>query len=125
MACERTIFFTPGEPEESSIFSNETLFEAAVRSRLPDPLRQLPLRFDPARHVHRPGAQAPAAGQNYLYDPATDKTRSLDARELFRQIPLSYRICRIYAEDGRHNRELAAAMDELTSGARADDVTNM
>ena len=83
------------------------------------------MRFDPARHVHRPGASAPAAGQNFLYDFAAGKIRSLDDRELFRQIPLSYRICRIYAEDGRHNAELAAAMDRLTKASHADDLTNM
>jgi HD superfamily phosphohydrolase len=125
MACERTIFFKPGQSEETSVFSNERLFEAAVRSHLPPELKDLPLRFDPARHVHRPGARAPAAGQNYLYDSATGQIRSLDDRELFRQLPLSYRICRIYAEDDRHNAQLAAVMDRLTTGAGADDVTNM
>ena len=125
MACERTIFFKPGETEHTSVFSNERLFEAAVRNNLPEKLRNLPLRFDPPRHVHRPGAHAPAAGQNFLYDPATDQIRSLDDRELFRQLPLSYRICRIYAEDNRHNAELALAMDKLLRTDRADDVTNM
>ena len=125
MACERTIFFKPGETEQASIFSNERLFEAAVRSHLPERLRDLPLRFDPPRHVHRPGALAPAAGQNFLYDPAADQIRRLDDRELFRQLPLSYRICRIYAEDSRHNAELAVAMDRLLGADRVDDVTNM
>ncbi|MFH1269345.1 MAG: HD domain-containing protein, partial [Planctomycetota bacterium] len=68
MACEREFFFLPGESEQESIFSDETLFEAAVRKELPPDLRDLPVRFDPARHVHRPGASAPAAGQNFLYD---------------------------------------------------------
>jgi HD superfamily phosphohydrolase len=125
MACERTIFFKPGQAEETTVFSNERLFEAAVRSHLPPELKDLPLRFDPARHVHRPGARAPAAGQNFLYDSATGQIRSLDDRELFRQLPLSYRICRIYAEDDRHNAQLAAVMDRLTTGSAADDVTNM
>jgi hypothetical protein len=125
MACERTIFFKPHESEQTSVFSNETLFEAAVRSHLPPQLRDLPLRFDPARHVHRPGARAPAAGQNFLYDSATGQIRSLDDRELFRQIPLSYRICRIYALDDSHNAELAAVMDQLIGGGQADDLTNM
>jgi len=124
MACERTIFFNPGMPEQASIFSESRLFEAAVRSHLPDHLKNLPLRFDPARHVHRPGAKAPAAGQNFLYDPVTGRIRKLDDRELFRQIPLSYRLCRIYAEDTDHSAELAAAMDQLTSGT-VDDPTNM
>ena len=31
MACERTIFFTPGEAERSSVFSDEEVFEMAIR----------------------------------------------------------------------------------------------
>ena len=78
----------------------------------------MPLRVDTARHVHRPGAHTPAAGQNFLYDPATGKIRSLDDRELFRRIAISYRICRIYALDHPHNAELAAALDRLTGDRR-------
>jgi len=125
MACERIVFFEPGETEQTSVFSNERLFEAAVRSRLPAELKDLPLRFDPARHVYRPGSKAPAAGQNFLFDPVTEQIRRLDDRELFRQMPLSSRICRIYALDGRHNVALARAMDELIGSSHADDATNM
>ena len=71
-----------------------------------------------------PAPHAPAAGQNFLYDPTTGKIRGLDDRELFRRIAISYRICRIYAEDHRHNAELAAAMDQIAGGA-ADELTNM
>jgi hypothetical protein len=125
MACERTVFFRPGEPEGTSVFGNEQLFESAVRRRLPRELCALPLRFDLARHVHRPGTRTFAAGQNFLFDPGTGRIRSLDEREMFRQLPLSYRICRIYAEDGRHKAELARAMDELVGADTADDTTNM
>jgi hypothetical protein len=125
MVCERTIFFGAGKSEEMSVFSDEHLFEEAVRRRLPGDLRDIPLRFDPPRHVHRPGTRAPAAGQNFLYDPAQDTVRSLDARELYRQIPLSYRICRVYALNMDHASEIAAAMDSLLSEDLADDVTNM
>jgi len=125
MACERVVFFEPGDTEQTSVFSDERLFEAAIRARLPRDLKDVPLRFDPPRHVHRPGTRAPASGQNFLYDPVTEQIRSLDDRELFRQIPVSSRICRIYALDGRHNLELARAMDDLLSGSRADDATNM
>jgi uncharacterized protein len=125
MACQRTIFFRPGEPERSSVFSSVPAFEAAVREHLPPALRDMPLKVDTARHVHRPGAHTPASGQNFLYDPATEETRRLDDRELFRQIPVSCRICRIYARDARHNHELAAAMDKLVQTGDADDVTNM
>ncbi len=125
MACEQTVFFAPGEAEQSSVLSNAAAFEAAVRRELPRELRNLPLQVDTARHVHRPGAHTPAAGQNFLYDPATGKIRSLDDRELFRRIAISYRICRIYALDNRHNAELAAALDRLTGAGGTDDATNM
>ncbi len=125
MACERTIFFAPGEPERSSVFSNEAVFAAALRDSLPSELKDLPLRVDTARHVHRPGAHTPAAGQNFLYEPATGRIRSLDDRTLFSRIAISYRICRVYARDNHHDSELAAAMDRLTAAGGADDVTNM
>ncbi len=123
--CERTILYRPGEAERGSVFSDSTVFEAAVRSELPSDLREIPIRVDTARHVHRPGAHTPAGGQNFLYDPAADQIRGLDDRELFRQIPLSYRICRIYAEDDRYKPQLAQAMDQLTASGSQDDPTNM
>jgi hypothetical protein len=125
MACERTIFFAPGVAETTNIFASERMFEAAVRAHLPRTLAGLPLRFDTSRHVHRPGAHAPSAGQNFVYDPAGGEVRSLDDRELYRQLPVSFRICRIYAEDNLHQAELAAVMDRLLGTDRADDPTNM
>jgi hypothetical protein len=125
MACEQTLFFAPGEAERASVFSSPASFEAAVREMLPPDLTDMPLRVDTARHVHRPGAHTPTAGQNFLFDAASNRIRSLDDRELFRRIAISYRICRIYALDHRHNAELAAVMDHLTRAGGADDVTNM
>jgi hypothetical protein len=125
MAVERTIFFAPGEAEQSSVFSSGKSFEMAVRQHLPPDLKDLPIRVDTARHVHRPGTHAPASGQNFLYDPITDKIRSLDDRALFHRIAISYRICRIYAEDHSHNAVLAAAMDRIAGSATVDDITNM
>jgi uncharacterized protein len=125
MACERTIFFRPDQQERSSVFSNAKAFEAAVRGQLPKALREMPLRADTARHVHRPGGRTPAAGQNFLYDSASDEIRSLDDRALFRQLPVSCRICRIYSQDNRHDRELARAMDRLLESGDADEATNM
>ena len=125
MACEQTVFFAPGEAEQGSVLSNAAAFETALRAILPAELRDIPLKVDTARHVHRPGAHTPTAGQNFLYDPATGKIRSLDDRELFRQIAISFRICRIYALDNRHNAALAAALDRLTGAGSVDDETNM
>ena len=125
MACEQTVFFSPNDAERSSVLSNEKRFEAAIREELPAELRDIPIRVDTARHVHRPGAHTPAAGQNFLYDPATDHILGLDERELFRRIAISFRICRIYALDDCHNGALAAALHRLTHAGTGDDPTNM
>jgi HD superfamily phosphohydrolase len=125
MAAERTRFFEPGEAEQGSIFSKPEFVEQAIREHLPHELRDLPIKVDLARHVHRPGTRGPAAGQNFLYDSARQQTRSLADSELFRQIPTSYRICRVYTQQGAFAPALAAALDELFGPERADDLTNM
>ena len=125
MACERTRFFAVGETEQGSIFSSQRFVEQALRDRLPRELRDLPLRIDLARHVHRPGTRGPAAGQNFLYDAASGVTRALMDSELLRQIPLSSRICRVYTQHVGHDRELATALDSLLGTEHEDDRTNM
>ncbi|MHB1034828.1 MAG: HD domain-containing protein [Pirellulales bacterium] len=125
MACERTVYFEPGDAERSSIFSHEEFFARALREILPAELKELPLRVDLPRHVHRPGTRGPADGQNYLYSPASDRLRKLSDSELFRHIPASYRICRIYAQTNEHDAALAAALDELIGPGGGDDATNM
>ena len=125
MACERTVVFQPGESETSSVFSSRAVFEAALRDNLPPHLKDLPIRADSARLVHRPGAHAPAAGQNFIYDPSTKQIDSLEMRQLYRELPLCYRICRIYAHGHEHREALAAALDRLTSSVGLDDATNM
>ncbi|HEX7447012.1 MAG TPA: HD domain-containing protein [Pirellulales bacterium] len=125
MACERTLFFSPAAGEASSLFSQPSFVEAALRAQLPTALRELPLRIDLARHVHRSGTRGAAAGQNFLFDPARGDIRELTASELFRQIPISFRICRVYAMTVEHNAALAAALDALVDGQAADDPTNM
>ncbi|MBX7167679.1 MAG: HD domain-containing protein [Pirellulales bacterium] len=124
-ACERTIFFDPQQSEHASLFSRDEYVEQAVRRLLPSALADLPLRVDLARHVHRPGTRGPAAGQNYLYEATTGRARPLNDHEIFRRLPMSWRICRIYAESNAHDRELAAALDALVAGGDSDDATNM
>lgn len=125
MAAERTVFFDPTAAEHGSIFSNEFFFEQAIREQLPVELRALPLRVDLPRHVHRPGTRGPSGGQNFLFDPARGCTVPLSSSELFRQIPLSYRICRVYAESSAHNTALSTALDHLVGPGGSDDRTNM
>ena len=83
------------------------------------------MRVDIARHLHRPHTHGPAGGQNFLYDAARDRVRSLSANQLFSRLPVSHRICRIYAESDEHTAELAAALDSLIGHSAEDDLTNM
>ena len=125
MACERLVFFAPGQHEEASVFSDEEALERRIRKHLPPELKHLVFRIDLPRHVYRPKALAPTADQNFLLDPATGKIHRLNERELFRRIALSFRIFRIYAEDSSHNADFATAMDQIVGPTAVDDVTNM
>ena len=125
MVCERSMVFSEADRETSNIFSDQSLVETKLRSALPAGLRELPLRVDIARHIHRPHTKGPAGGQNFLYDSASDTVRPLTTNELFRQTPVSHRICRVYAESLEHRKPLAAALDSLLGGSSQDDLTNM
>jgi hypothetical protein len=92
---------------------------------LPGELATLPFKVDLARHLHRPDTRGPSAGQNFLYDPARGEPRPLTDDQLFRQLPLAHRICRVYTQDDTHDAQLAAALDTLIGGNAGDDLTNM
>ncbi|MBL8828259.1 MAG: HD domain-containing protein [Planctomycetaceae bacterium] len=124
MAAERTLFFNSGASETGTVFSREDYFATAFRDQLPSELRSLPLRFDLARHVHRPGSRGPTAGLNFLYDDARGRIQPLSDHELFRQIPMAYRICRVYAESHEHDDVLNRTLDQLL-GPGSDSLTNM
>jgi hypothetical protein len=96
-----------------------------VRTQLPPALSELPLRVDVARHIHRPDTRGPSAGQNFLYDPARGEPRPLTDDQLFRQLPLAHRICRIYTQDEQYTPQLAAALDAVLGTTPSDDLTNM
>jgi HD superfamily phosphohydrolase len=124
MAAQRHLIFAAGESEAASIFGDARLAEQALRAQLPAHQRDLPLRVDIARHVHRPNTRGPAAGQNFLFDPATG-IRPLTDDQLFRHLPLAHRICRVYTEQGEHGAEISAALDRLIGSDATDDLTNM
>ena len=56
---------------------------------------------------------------------ATLLERPLVDDQLFRQLPLAHRICRVYVQDEAHAPQLAAALDALIGAGPADDLTNM
>jgi HD superfamily phosphohydrolase len=125
MICQRNLVFAAGEAEHASLFADAGFVEVAIRRELPPPIAQMPLRIDLARHVHRPDTRGPADGLNFLYDPAQNEIRPLTADQLFRQLPISHRICRFYAETLEHAGAIAAALDRVIGPGGSADLTNM
>lgn len=123
-ACERTVHFHSSSAESTTIFSEPKLIESRVRSKLAGHLRDIPLAVDVARHYHRPSGPLPAGGQNYLLDPAAGTPQELNDDELFRSLPVSFSIFRIYSKDHRHDAELYAALNAVL-GEAGDTKTNM
>lgn len=69
--------------------------------------------------------RGPAAGQNILFDAARDEIRPLTDSELFRQIPMNWRLCRVYTETREYQAALAAALDTLIGPNTAADRKNV
>jgi hypothetical protein len=125
MICQRHLVFGAGESERSSVFSNQKWAFDALRASLPESLKDVPLRIDLARHIHRPETHGPTAGLNFFHDRARNEIRPLTDDQLFRQLPISYRICRVYATDSEHAGVVAEALDRLIGPGGSDDLTNM
>ncbi|HWL09309.1 MAG TPA: HD domain-containing protein, partial [Planctomicrobium sp.] len=123
MACERTLNFHSSHGERMSIFSEPDLILRRVRERLPKPIRDLPLNIDVAKHYHRPSGRLPAGGQNYIFD-AGSGVHELNDDELFRAIPVSFLIFRIYCPTHLYDTELNAALNSVLGDA-IDAKTNM
>ncbi|MEX2285553.1 MAG: HD domain-containing protein [Planctomycetaceae bacterium] len=124
LACERTKHFHAGSLESTTIFSEPELIERRVRAKLPREIKNIELGFDVARHYHRPSGRLPAGGQNFLLDPAFGQPQELHDDELFRALPVSFSIFRIYSKDHRHDAQLNAALNAVL-GESGDSVTNM
>ena len=127
-ACERTLVFGAGDSESGSIFTDPETVEARLRKTLPHEFADWPLRIDLPRHIHRPNALAASAGQNFLFSPAHNRTRPLTDDQMFRQLPLSQRICRVYAQKDAppaFSAAISDALDALLGPGASDDLTNM
>lgn len=124
MACERMLHFHSGTSERTTIFSERDLMLRRVRERLPAAIRDVPLKIDVARHYHRPSARLPTNGQNFLLDAASGEVQELHDDDLFRALPISFVIFRIYSQDHRHDAALNQALNAVL-GEAADAKTNM
>ncbi len=125
MLCQRNLVFAEADAEHSSIFSDRRLVEQRVRGLLPAALAELPLRIDIARHLYRPQPSRQTVVANFLYDSEQQRTRPLRDNQLFRYLPISHRVCRIYGESQEHAAEVARVLDQLIGPGGADDLTNM
>jgi len=124
---ERNLTFGPGEAEQSSIFSDPAMVEQALRRGLPRELADIEMQIDLPRHIYRPHESKATAGQNFLYT-ASGATRRLDDDQLFRQLPVAHRMCRVYLRKDpppAHVAAIAEALDQLVGSGGEDDLTNM
>ena len=127
MACQRSLLFSEGDAESSSIFSDPRLVETKLHQLMPNEFADVELNIDIARHIYRPHTRGPAAHQNFFYDEGRDQVRPLKDNQLFRYLPVSSRICRVYTRPDAIEVDsiIAQAMDELIGAAGPDDLTNM
>ncbi|MEN0112119.1 MAG: metal-dependent phosphohydrolase, partial [Planctomycetota bacterium] len=125
---DRSVTYGPGEPEQTSLFSDAALLEQAIRARLPAGVGDLPMQIDLPRHIYRPDALAPTSGQNFQFKPSTGKVYPLTDDQLFAQLPLAHRACRIYLQKhhpAEHAAAVGEALDALLGSRSEDDLTNM
>lgn len=125
MACERSLVFHESDAERTSVFSDRDLLSAVLQRQLPEHITNDDFRVDIARHIHRPHTQGPTAGQNFLYDSSQQRVLPLRASQLYKRLPVSQRVCRVYVRDANDARFLAKAVDSVLQPHGGDDVTNM
>jgi HD superfamily phosphohydrolase len=124
---ERNLVFKENEPERTSIFNDARMAEHAIRSALPRELADIEMQIDLPRHIYRPHESKATAGQNFLLT-AAGAIRRLDDDQLFRQLPISHRMCRVYLRKDpprEHVAAIGAALDQLVGSGGEDDLTNM
>ena len=125
MVCQRNLSFGEEPSESSSVFSSPAILSACIRERLPADLQDLPFQVDVARHIHRPHTVGATAGMNFYLDSSAGKLRPLTMHALYRKLPISHSIARVYAHDRQHESRFAAILDEISGSPGEDDATNM
>ncbi len=125
MVCQRNLSFSEGQSENSSVFSSPEILSQCVLQRLPMELKSVPFRVDVARHIHRPHTVGATAGMNFYFDSSTQRIRPLTTHGLYRKLPISHSIARIYATDMEHAGLFASILDQISGSHSEDDLTNM
>jgi uncharacterized protein len=125
MACQRNISFAEEQNENSSIFSSPETLAASIRQRLPSPHRDMLFQVDLARHIHRPHTRGVTSGLNYFEDSLTGTIRPLTMHGLYKQLPISHIIVRVYTQDLEYRSLINSILDDLLGAQSDDDLTNM
>jgi len=117
------------DPQSTDVFrqGRESLAEQAIRAELPEQLREIPLAIDLPNTIDRPDPGTTAAAHNFLSRAARQPQRLTDD-ELYKHLPVSQLVCRVYLPKGapkEHFTAVAAALDTLLGSSGADDLTNM
>jgi hypothetical protein len=124
---ERNLTFSADDAEQTSIFSDPEVVEQKLRRAMPAELRDIEMQIDLPRHIYRPHSAKATAGQNFLQRGAGE-IRPLTDDQLFRQLPVTHRMCRVYLRQGaprEHAAAVSAALDKLVGAGGEDDLTNM
>ncbi|MEM6799406.1 MAG: HD domain-containing protein, partial [Planctomycetota bacterium] len=125
---ERTFSQQEGESEKTNVFAKEAFVEQLLRDELPPEHADLQLSIDLPKTSLRPDALHPTSGQNFLFNPSTNKSYPLDDDQLFAQLPIAYRSCRVYLRKDHTPEQKAAvgaALDAIVGSRSEDDLTNM
>jgi len=97
-------------------------------AELPSERREMKLKVDLPNYIDRPDPKTAAAGQNFLCRAATQQIRPLTDDELYKHLPVSQLVCRVYLPKGAPATDQAAvssALDALLGSRSEDDLTNM
>ena len=116
------------DPGTTDLLRNSKLTEQAIREVLPEQHRNMKMIIDLPQHIDRPDPMTAAAGQNFLYREVTEKIRPLTDDELYKHLPLSQLVCRVYLPTDApadHKPAIARALDTLLGSTTTDDLTNM
>lgn len=125
VVCQRNVSFSEGQSERSSVFSNAKILRECISDNLPSELANLPFQVDLARHNHRPNTVAATASLNFYYDSSLKQTQPLTSHSLYRRLPISHTIARVYAHDKEHEAAFSKILDDLLGTSVEDDLTNM
>jgi uncharacterized protein len=109
--------------EKGRTFLSQRIVEERIRKLLPPSIKKLPFRVDMANQDPRPlNPLSMGEFQIYVYDPSTQTVSKELLREFFDFIPAKIVQCRIFAQNHRHDAQIARAAERVL-GSEAPSIT--